>query len=112
VLLGPGPSTTRGFGAAPDPLAPPHRTGVSKHGASCRTWTCRPWPTATTPQSGQPVRSASDSTFHTTKPCPPPTSGSRVTSRTSMPSTPEQLIGEHTTTRQDHTYSAAREAFS
>ena len=40
------------------------------------------------PQSGQPVRSASDSTSRTTRPCPRPMSGSRVTSRTCMASTP------------------------
>jgi hypothetical protein len=88
VLLGPGPSTTRGFGAAPDPLAPPHPHRRAERQGVVQAWTCRPWSTATTLQSGQPVRSASDSTSSTTRPCPPPTSGSRVTSRTCMPSTP------------------------
>ena len=51
MLLGSDPSTTRGLGAAQGSPAPPHRIGVPTHGASCRTWRCLPWPTATTPQS-------------------------------------------------------------
>jgi hypothetical protein len=36
-------------------LARSNRTGLPKQGMSCSRTRRRPWPTATTPQSGQPV---------------------------------------------------------
>ena len=49
--LGPGPTSTRRFGTPPDPLAPSHPHRPCGSGASCSSWTRRPWPIATTPQS-------------------------------------------------------------
>jgi hypothetical protein len=71
-----------GSGQRQTRLAHSSRTGLPKHGMSWSPTWRRPWPTATTPQSGQPARSTPVST-PSKRPVPV-----AVTELTWTPSTP------------------------
>ena len=78
-----------------------HRTSVTrpKHGASCSIRDRRPWPTATTPQPGQPASTLSDSTVRTSRP-----QSSSSTSSTCMTGNIEDRIGSGTPARTRATH--------